>query len=108
MLDFNLKVDVDVSKTQFPIYFERKNICVHCGCEGSLKFVDKYGRETDKEIHALDHIRCVKCGTRYSILWNRDEKTGRMYPSAVDPSIKQEFVNLFLTKQIKPGDRSLE
>lgn len=105
MLDFNINVDLQISQKEYPICFEKRNICVHCGKEGTLKFVDKFGNETRKEIHPLDHIKCNACGRHYSILWKKDQNSGRMYPTAVDPSIKQEFVNMFINKTVKSTDR---
>lgn len=92
MLGLGIDVDVDVKKVKFPIYFENKNICVHCGGQGTLIFVDKFGRESNKDIHAFDHIKCTKCGRVYSILWEPDGKT--MHPTAINPSVKAEFSNL--------------
>ena len=62
MLGLGIDVDIDVKKVKFPIHFENKNICVHCGGQGTLIFVDKFGRESNKDIHAFDHIKCTKCG----------------------------------------------
>lgn len=108
MLNIGLNVKLEVNKVQFPIYFERNNICVHCGSEGQLIFVDKFGRETKTEIHPFDHIKCKSCGRLYSILWQRDESNGKMFPTAVDPSFKQEFVNLLTNKVVKEkGEKAL-
>lgn len=94
MLNFKLNVGLNVQETMYPIYFDRKNICVHCGAEKSLVFVDIFGRETRQEIHPFDHIKCKACGRNYSILWQRDDEKKMMYPVASDPSIKREFINL--------------
>lgn len=98
MLNINVKANLDVSigsdKKEYPIYFERKNICVCCGAERSLKFVDKFGSITSKEIYPFDHIICTNCGATYSISWKRDSKNGRYYPVPVDSSIKQDFLNI--------------
>lgn len=77
-----------------PFYFERKNICVHCGVEGQLVFIDRFGRETKTDVHAFDHIKCKNCGEVYSIIWNREDTSEKMYPSAIDRSIKTDFVNI--------------
>lgn len=102
MLNLGLDIDIDVKKVHFPIHFEHKNICVHCGDTGSLIFVDKFGRESSQEINAFDHIKCKSCGRIYSILWERkDSGSDKMYPSAIDPSIKREFKNLINGSEIK-------
>lgn len=101
MLNIGINLKVDVNQVQYPVYFEKKNICTHCGAEGELVFVDKFGKETKKEIHPFDHIKCRKCGRPYSILWQRDEDNNKMFPTAVDPSLKQEFINLLSTKILK-------
>ena len=109
MLNINVKVDIDVSKKQYPVYFEKRNVCVHCGAEGSLTFVDKFGRETKREIYPFDHIKCKACGREYSIMWQYDsDNPDVMYPTAVDPSIKQEFFNLLGANTIRrKGEKSL-
>lgn len=108
MLNIGINLNIDVNKVQYPVYFERKNICVHCGAEGELVFIDKFGRETAKEIYPFDHIKCKICGRTYSIKWQRDESNGKMFPTAVDPSFKQEFINLLCSRKIKgQGDKTL-
>lgn len=94
MLNLGLNVNIDVKKVKMPIYFEHKNQCVHCGAENSLIFIDKFGRESRAEINAFDHIKCRKCGRIYSILWQKDGDNGKMFPSAVNPSIGRDFTNI--------------
>ncbi len=95
MLGLGIDVDVDLKKVKFPVRFENKNVCVHCGKEGSLIFVDKFGRESNKDIHAFDHIKCKNCGRIYSIQWNpSEENKSAMYPTAINPNVKTEFINL--------------
>lgn len=101
MLNINVTTNIDISTVQYPIYFEKRNECVHCGAKGQLIFVDKFGKETNKEIYPFDHIKCKACGRRFSILWNRDDSNGKMIPCAVDPSFKQEFLNIFNRKYIR-------
>lgn len=101
MLNFKVNVDIDINSIKYPILFNKRNICIHCGAEGSLKFVDKFGRETRQEIHPFDHIKCCSCGRKYSILWKRDETNGKMYPVATDREIKQEFLNFIYNQDIK-------
>lgn len=108
MLNIGLNIKLDIDKVQYPVYFEKHNICIHCGAEGQLIFVDKFGRETKNEIHPFDHIKCKSCNRLYSILWQRDESNNKMFPTAVDPSLKQEFVNLLTTKVIQgKGEKTL-
>lgn len=78
-------------KTIYPILFDKVNICVQCGAEGSLVFVDKYGNKTKQEIHPYDHIVCTKCGAKFEILWKKDGE--RMYPVAADPIYRDDFLN---------------
>ena len=98
----NFKVNVQAEKIEYPIYFEKKNTCIHCGKEGSLVLIDAFGRETKQEIHPFDHIKCTACGRKYSIKWNIDESNNsKMYPVAVEREIKQEFINLIKYPFIK-------
>lgn len=108
MLNIGVNVSFDVQEYHYPIHFEKRNECVHCGAIGQLTFVDIFGNETNKEIHPFDHIKCKACGTKYSILWNRDPKTNKMFPSAVDQSFKQEVLNFVNKKAIKEnGEKDL-
>lgn len=100
-LGVNLNVDIDLKEVHFPIYFERKNICVSCGETGTLKFINIFGRESSHEVHTIEHIKCSKCGATYSIKWSKDEETGKLYPSAVDKSMYTDFVNSFKNKGLK-------
>lgn len=101
MLNFSVDVNLNIDRIQYPVLFDKKNICLHCATEGSLVFVDKFGKETSKEIFPFDHLKCKKCGRRFSILWQSDPDTKKMYPSAVEYNIKQEFVNLIGNKKLK-------
>ena len=92
MLNFKVNVDIDIHRIKYPITFDKRNTCVHCGSDRSLVFVDRFGNETRQEIHAFDHIKCTKCGRKYSILWQRDNN--KMYPVATDLGIKQDFLNM--------------
>jgi hypothetical protein len=93
MLNLGMRVKVDINKKLYPVYFDKKNICVHCGGQGTLKFVDKFGTETRDEVYPFDHIKCTKCGRLYSIMWKKDTDNNVMYPVATDLSIKGEFLN---------------
>lgn len=108
MLNISMDIQINTKTTHYPIMFDGRNICVHCGGEGTLTFVDKFGRATNQDIHAFDCIKCKKCGRTYSILWQNDESNGKMYPSAVERNIKTEFLNLFNNKKIQSkGEQKL-
>lgn len=94
MLNLKFSIKAELQSIRYPIQFNGRNICVHCGAEGSLTFVDAFGKETNKEIHAFDHLKCKNCGRNYSILWQTDPVNNKMFPTAVAPSIKQEFLNI--------------
>lgn len=91
---FNVNANIEVNQVQYPLYFEKRNICVHCGAEGQIIFVDKFGNETRKDIYPLDHMKCKACGRTYSIMWKKDLEKEKMYPVPVETSIKQEFLNM--------------
>ena len=92
--NYGIDVNVDVNRITQPIYFERKNECVHCGGKNTLVFIDKFGRETKEEIRAFDHIKCKECGKVYGIKWDKDDKSDKMYPSAVDLNPLEDFKNM--------------
>ena len=94
MLNLGVSIDLNVKKVEIPFYFEKKNECVSCGGKNTLVFVDKFGRESKHEIRAFDHIYCKNCGRVYSILWKQDPNSKKMYPSAIDPSISRDFMNM--------------
>lgn len=102
MLGIACNLDIDVRKVQYPVYFEKRNVCVHCAAEGSLVFVDVFGRETNREINSFEHIKCKCCGRTYSINWKNDPaNNSKMYPVAVDPSVSQQFSNFMNMRDIK-------
>lgn len=101
MIKTEIDVDVKFKEVHYPIYFERKNICVSCGAEGDLKFVNIFGKEVNSEVHPFEYIKCSRCHAVYSIKWTRDEITGKLYPSAVDKNIGRDFINLFKKKDEK-------
>ena len=100
MLNINVNLDVNVSKPTYPVYFD-KNICVACGAENTLTFVNIFGKECREEIHPYDHIKCTKCGAKYSIEWMNNKETGKMKPIPSDPSLVKNFMNLVTSKKIK-------
>ena len=109
MLNLNTNLSVDIKHVTFPIYFRHKNTCLHCGENGTLVFVDKFGNESTKEISAFEHIRCTKCGRIYSIKWEPDENNDKVYrPSAVEFNIKQDFMNLVNPSVYHRGEKSLD
>lgn len=101
MLNLKVNIDVDVNKKIYPISFVKKNVCIHCGAENSIIFVDKFGNETRNEIHPFDHMKCRSCNRSYSIKWERDDNSNKMYPVPVELGIKQEFLNLVTLPIIK-------
>lgn len=95
---FNIGMDISfkVDPIQYPIKFVKRNVCVHCGAEGTLKCVDIFGKESREgnEIYPFEHIKCSNCGRIYSIEWRNDEENpGTLTPVPVDPSVKQQFLN---------------
>ena len=106
----NIKVNVEISndKVTYPIRFEKHNICVHCGAEHCLKFVDKFGNIKSKEIYPFYNITCTNCGTNYSILWQKDESNGKYFPTPVEQSTVRDFLNVFQPRhQKKNRDKSI-
>lgn len=101
MLNINIDVKIDTDKPTYPIRFEKRNVCVHCGAEHCLKFVDKFGNLTSQEIYPFDHITCTNCGTDYSILWQKDDSNGKYFPTAVEKSTVRDFLNVFSPRQQK-------
>ena len=89
-----LNIDVDVTRPRMPFYFKRKNECINCAGVNTLVFVDVFGRETKDEIRAFDHIKCRQCGKLYGIKWEKEEGSNKMFPSAVDLNVLQDFKNM--------------
>lgn len=88
-----LKSEATVTrKNKFPIYFEHKNICVHCGAENCLVFLDRFNNEFTKELEVFERMKCKKCNTEYYIRWDRN-KDGDMKPSAIGYNIPREYNN---------------
>ena len=106
MLGLNT-ISVEVQRIKYPVYFEHKNICIHCGAEGSLVFVDRFGREYDKELEVFEHIKCKRCNRIYSIRWDRDAE-GVMKPSAIDFGIGTQFSNFINRKSTESSSRILQ
>ena len=106
MLGLNT-ITVDIKKIKYPIYFEHRNICSHCGTEGSLVFVDRFGNTYTKELSVFEHIKCKNCGRIYSIRWDRNSN-GDMKPSATDFSINTQFNNFLERKELENFARVLQ
>ena len=115
MLDVSVKVGpddeqdstilkVDMKEYKYPIYFERKNICVSCGTEGELIFVNIFGKETSHDVHPFEYIKCKRCGALYSIKWDKSKEDNKLYPSAVDKSVLRDFLNNFKSEKEKSFD----
>jgi ribosomal protein L40E len=94
-------IGVDIKEYSYPVYFSRKNICVSCGAEGELKFVNIFGKEVSHEVHPFEYLKCQRCGARYSIKWERDSSDDKLYPSAVDKRSVDDFLNNFIKKSDK-------
>ena len=110
MLGLPIEVHIDIEHKRFPLHFEHKNTCIHCGANGSLVFVDKFGNTSTKETsNAFEHIRCEKCGRIYSMKWEPMENDPNVYkPSAVEFNIKQDFKNLIDANIYHRGEKSLD
>lgn len=106
MLGLNT-ISIDIHKIIYPVYFEHRNVCVHCGAEGTLVFTDKFGNEFVKELGIFEHIKCTRCKRIYSIRWDRDND-GVMKPSAIDFSIGNQFNNFLSRKTISTSPRILQ
>ena len=100
MIKPTVDLNVELEEIHYPFYFERKNICVSCGAEGSLKFINIFGKESTHEVHTFESLKCSKCGALYSIKWTKGEND-KLYPSAVDKSITRDFLNNFKKKDKK-------
>lgn len=96
-----INTNIECKDVKYPIYFDRLNICLHCGTTGSLVMMDKFDKEAREEIYPFDYIRCKKCGREFSIKWEKDKDTGKMYPCAVDPSISKQFTSFINQTDIK-------
>ena len=94
-------LNIDIKEYHYPIYFKRKNICVSCGAEGDLVFVNIFGKEVSSEIHPFERLKCKRCGAEYSIKWEKSEEDDKLYPSAVDRSICKDFLNNFKSNKKK-------
>jgi ribosomal protein L37E len=111
MLDLNkmFNVSLEIKHAEFPLYFKHRNVCIHCGAEESLVFIDKFGKESTKEIAPFDHIRCKRCGRIYSMKWEPDEKDHSIYrPSAVEFDIKRDLKNMMNANVRHRGDKAFE
>jgi hypothetical protein len=63
MIDFNF--NVGIKEIHYPFYFEKRNICLDCGAEKSLTFINIFGNESNSEVFPYYKIKCNKC--RYRI-----------------------------------------
>ena len=95
----NINVNLDIRKTTYPI-ISNNNTCTACGGVGTLKFVDIFGRQVSQEIHALEKIQCNKCGAKYGIQWDSNDK-GEMVPTPTDYDASVMFNNLLNYSRIK-------
>ena len=86
---------VESKEYHYPFYFERKNMCVSCGAEGDLHFVNIFGKDASHEVHPFEYLKCKRCGAVYSIRWDKNQEDQKLYPSAVDKRIIDDFLNCF-------------
>ncbi|MBR6289163.1 MAG: hypothetical protein IKR19_07510 [Acholeplasmatales bacterium] len=107
MLGLNT-ISVEFKKIKYPVYFEHRNVCIHCGAEGTLVFLDRFGREYDKELEVFEHIKCTRCKRIYSIRWDKSPLDGTMKPSAVDFGIATQFNNFINRDATKNCCRNLQ
>lgn len=106
MLGLNMNVDIDVKHAIFPVYFKNKNICIHCGSNKSLIFVNAFGKKVhNNSVDTFSHLKCTNCGRTYSILWEPDDE-GTMKPSAVEYNVGKEFMNFIKPNKYKDIDSS--
>lgn len=90
MMNIDDKLSFSKSNKKQGIYFINKNICVKCGCAGSLKFIDKDGDiNYSPKYTSHNAILCTECGTKYYIKWVK--YNNKMYPCAVDGRCIEEF-----------------
>lgn len=112
MYDVNVKIgpdsvdkddllSINIKEYHYPVYFKNKNICVSCGAEGELAFVNIFGKEVKHEIHPFEFLQCKRCGAKYSIKWDKSNEDQKLYPSAVDKSFIKDFVNNFVANKEK-------
>lgn len=108
MLGLNYDVEIDIKSPTFPVYFKNKNICIHCGAH-ALSFVNVFGRTTSNKnsIDPFEHIKCMKCGRVYSILWEPGDD-GEMKPTAVEHNIQREFSNFVRSYGNNTYDKNLQ
>lgn len=108
-INVNINADIRVGNYHYPIKFNNQNICVHCGSENEMRFVDKFGKDSSHlDLYPVQHIRCTHCGRNYGIQWDPQDN-GSMLPTAVEPSISNMFKNLIAEKAIKAiGEKVLE
>lgn len=76
----------------YPIRF-RKNICIHCGKEGTLLFKDKFDNTTRNPIYTVNNLICSNCNTVYFIKWEKLETDEKMVPTCCSNLSIQEFEN---------------
>lgn len=93
-----INTNVDILDPYYAIIFDRKNVCCHCGKEGTLKVIDKYDKIVNQEVYSFDHIECENCKAKYGIEWRN--KNNKYYPVAVDYSIKNRFAEFMEDKEI--------
>ena len=70
-------------------FISNKNICMHCGKEDVLKYIDLHNEEHSQMIYSTKSVRCTNCGTEYFIHWS--DVDGEMKPYYSDKYIIDDF-----------------
>ena len=91
MLNSIIRLRDTDSKTEYPIYFKDRNLCLECGGKDCLELINVYGDKQSSDIHAYKEIVCSKCNAKFTIKWEPDEN-GDMKPYAVGNETKLEFI----------------
>jgi hypothetical protein len=100
MIKLGANLKFDVQPIEYPMTIVGENICLHCGASGSLQTVNIIGKPDPSGIRPFSHIKCNNCGRIFSIKWTQTEND-KMIPVPVDPSIKNEILNMFSDKTNK-------
>ena len=65
--------------------------CVHCGASKGLVFLDKYNKETNNPIYAVNKMICKSCRTEFRIHWI--DIDGNMIPCCCSDEYKDIVIN---------------
>ena len=98
MIKLGLDMNFEIEPIEYPMTIIGENVCLHCAAQGTLKTVNAFGKYDASGIRPFSHIKCENCGRIFSIRWTKTEE-GKTIPVPVNPSVKNEFLNLL-------GDKS--